>query len=125
MYQCVRTLTIDNVLIDKTINHIKNTMILWRELKIPVTPSSHLLEDHILKQMITIKGDIADKTEDHIERSQQVGKRYERRCKCVTDFTQAQTSQIKIQNLLSNPIVEMKSDEIKIETSRNFKRNRE
>ena len=125
MYQCVRTLTIDNVLIDKTINHIKNTMILWRELKIPVTPSSHLLEDHILKQMITIKGDIADKTEDQIERSQQVGKRNERKCKCVTDFTQAHTSQIKIQNLLSNPIVEMKSDEIKIETSRNFKRNRE
>ena len=86
---------------------------------------SSLLDDHILKQMITIKGDIADNTEDHIERSQQVGKRYERRCKYVTDFTQAQTSQIKIQNLLSNPIVEMKSDEIKIETSRNFKRKRE
>ena len=49
VYQCVRTLTIDNVLIDKTINHIKNTMILWRELKIPVTSSSHLLENDILK----------------------------------------------------------------------------
>ena len=42
VYRCVKTLTIDNVLIDKTRNHIKNTMILWKELKIPVTPSAHL-----------------------------------------------------------------------------------
>ena len=42
VYRCVSTLTIDNVLIDKTRNHIKNTMILWREFKIPVTPSAHL-----------------------------------------------------------------------------------
>ena len=47
VYRCVRTLTIDNVLIDTTRKHIKKTMILWRELNIPVTPSAHLLEDHI------------------------------------------------------------------------------
>ena len=98
VYRCVRTLTIDNVLIDKTSNHITNTIILWRELKIPVTPPAHLLEDHILNQMITIKGGIADKTEDHIERSHQVGKRFDQRYKCVTDFTQSQTSQIKLQD---------------------------
>ena len=122
MYQCIRTLTIDNDLINKTKNHIQSTMKLWRELKLPVIPSAHLLEDHILKQMISIKGDIADKTEDHIERRHQVGPGYEKRYKCVTDFTQSYTSQIKLQDLLSNPIVEMKSDEIKIEISRKFKR---
>ena len=52
---------------------------LWREFKIPGTSSAHLLEVHILKQMITIKGGIVDKTEDHIERSHQVGKRFEQR----------------------------------------------
>ena len=74
--------------------------------------------------MITIKGGIADKTEDHLERSHQVGRRYERRYKCGTDFTQAQDSQLKLQDLLSNPTVEIKSDEIKIKTSRKFKRKR-
>ena len=70
------------------------------------------------------KGGIADKTEDHIERIHQVGKRFDQRYKCVTDFTQSQTSQIKLQDLLSNPIVEMKSEEMKIETSRKFKLKR-
>ena len=40
VYRCVRTLTIDHVLIDKTRNHITNTMTFWRELKLPVTPSA-------------------------------------------------------------------------------------
>ena len=52
-------------------------MILWRELKLPVTSSTYVLEDHILTQMNSIDGGIADKTEDHIERSYQVGKRLE------------------------------------------------
>ena len=99
-------------------------MKLLRELKLPVTPSAHLLEDHILKQMITIKGGIADKTEDHIERRYQVGKCFDQRNKCVTNFTQSQTLQIKLQGLLSNPIIKMKSEEIKIESSRKFKRKR-
>ena len=64
-------------------------MLLWRELKLPVTPSAHLLEDHIPTQMNSIDGGIADKTDDHIERSHQVGKRLEQRYKCVTDFTQS------------------------------------
>ena len=33
VYRCVRTSTINKVLIGKTRNHITNTMILWRELK--------------------------------------------------------------------------------------------
>ena len=74
---------------------------------------SSLLEDHILNQMITKNGGIADETGDHIERSHQVGKCFDQRCKYVTDFTQSQTSQIKLQDLLTNPIVKMKSEEIK------------
>ena len=62
LFQCIRTLNIDNDLIDKIKNHIQSTMKLWRELKLPVTPSAYLLEDHILKQMISIKGGIARTT---------------------------------------------------------------
>ena len=101
VYRCVRTLSIDDILIDKRRIHIKHTMILWRELKLPVTPSTHLLEDHFLTQMGSIDGGIADKTEDHIERSHQVGIFFEQRYKYVTDFTQSQTSQIKLQEVLS------------------------
>ena len=112
-YRCIRTLSIDNNLIYKARIHIQNIMILWRELKLPITPSAHLLKYHILNQMETIEGGIANKTEDHIETSHQHGKRFEPRYKCVTDFTQLQTSQIKLKYLLSNPIVEMKSEQVK------------
>ena len=87
VYRCIRTLTINKVLIDKTRNHITNTMILWRELKLLVTPLACVLEYHNLNQIITIKDGIANKTEDHIERSHQVGKRFDQRYTCVTDFT--------------------------------------
>ena len=46
--------------------------------------------------MSSIEGGIADKTEDHIERSHQVCKCLERRYQFITDFTQSQTSQIKL-----------------------------
>ena len=68
------------------------------------------MEDHILNQMSSIEGGIADKIEDYIERSHEVGKRLERMYQCVTDFTQSQSSQIKLQDLLSNHIVEVKSE---------------
>ena len=83
------------------------------ELKLLVAPSAHILEDHILTQMNSTDGDIADKTEDHIERSHQVGKPFEQKYKGVTDFTQSQNSQIKLQELLSDPIVEMILEEAK------------
>ena len=47
-YCCMRTLTITDDLITKTKDHICKTMLLWRKLKIPLTPSDHLFEDHIL-----------------------------------------------------------------------------
>ena len=97
---------------------------MWRELKLQVTPSDYLLEDHILNQMSSVEGDIADNTEDHIDKSHQVGKGLERIYQCVTDFTQSQTSQIKLQYLLSNPIVETKAEQVKEEISRKFKRKR-
>ena len=70
MYRCLKTVSINDILINKARTHIKNKIILWRELKLQVTPSAHLLEDHILIQMNYIDGSIAD-----VERRFQVGKR--------------------------------------------------
>ena len=60
MYRCLKTISINDILINKARIHIKNKIILWKELKLPVTPSAHLLEDHILVQMNYIDGGIAD-----------------------------------------------------------------
>ena len=65
--------------------------VLWRELKLPVISSTHLLEDHILNQMSSIEGGIADKTKYRIKRNHQVGKRLKRRYYCIANiFTQSQ-----------------------------------
>ena len=74
--------------------------------------------------MSSIEDDIADKTVDHIELSCQIGKCLERRYKGIIDFTQSQTLQIKLKDLISTPIVEMKSEQVKRETSRKLKRKR-
>ena len=54
------------MLISKTKDHICKTMLLWRELKLPMTPSTHLFEDHIAYQMENSVGGLADKSEDYI-----------------------------------------------------------
>ena len=51
-------------------------MLMWRELKILVTPSARLFEDYIVYQMENIVGGLADKSEDHIERSHQDDRSY-------------------------------------------------
>ena len=55
--------------------------------------------------MSSVEGSITDKTEDHIELRYQIHKRLERRYKDVTDFPQSRTSQIKLQHLISSPIL--------------------
>ena len=87
-YRCMRTLTIIDYLITKTKDYIFKTMSLWRKLKIPVTPSAHLFQDHIVYQMKNINGGLADKSEDHIERVHQDSKRSERKyCGVTTTIT--------------------------------------
>ena len=73
VYRCMRTLTFTHDLITKTKDHISKTMLMWRELKLAVTPSAHLFEDHIVHQMTNIVGGLADKSEDHIIRTHQDG----------------------------------------------------
>ena len=95
-YRCIRTINVDDNLIKKTRIHIQKTMLVWRDLKLPLSSSARLFEGHILNQISSIEGGIANKTEDHIELCHQIDKRLERRYKGVTDFTQSQTSQIKL-----------------------------
>ena len=55
--------------------------------------------------MSSVEGSIADKTTAHIELRYQINKRLERRYKDVTDYPQSHTSQIKLQHLISSPIL--------------------
>ena len=104
-YRCMRTLTITDDLITKTKDHICKTMLLWRKLKIPVTSSAHLFEDHIVYQMKNIIGGLADKNEDHIERAHQDSKRSEIKYCGVVSFRQSQIFQLKCNDLITNHIV--------------------
>ena len=123
-YRCMRTLTITVDLITNTKDHICKTMLLWGKLKIPVTPSAHLFEDRIVYQMKNIVGGLADKSEDHTERDHQDGKRSERKYCGVTNLQQSQISQLKFNDLITNSIVKLKSQQIKNETKRILKRKR-
>ena len=124
VYRCMRTLTITDALITKIKDHICKTILMWRKLKISVTSSAHLFEDHIVYQMKDIVGGLVDKSEDHIERAHQDGKRSEIKFCGVTNFQQSQISQLKCNDLITNPIVILKSKQIKHETKINLKRKR-
>ena len=90
-------------------------MLLWRKFKIPVTPSAHLFEDYIVYQMKNNVGSLANKNEDRIERAHQDDKRIQRKYYGVNFFQQSQISQLKCNNLMTNPIVILKSKQIKNE----------
>ena len=51
IYPCMSTLKITDELISKTKDHVTNTILLWRELKLPVTQPARLFEVHIVYQM--------------------------------------------------------------------------
>ena len=90
-------------------------MLMWRELKLAVTPSAHLFEDHIVHQMTNIVDGLADKNEDHIKKAHQNGKRSERIYSRVKKFKQSQLSQIKSNVMKTNSHVKLKSKQIKNE----------
>ena len=93
-------------------------------MKLPVTPSAHLFEDHIVYQMENIVGGLADKSEDHIERANQDGKRSEKIHCRLTHFKQCQVSQLKNNDMMTNPQVKLNSEQIKNESKINLKRKR-
>ena len=86
VYHCMRTLKVMDDLIFKTKDHICKTMLLWRELKLHIIPSTYLFEDHIVYQMEHIVGGLTDKNKDHIKRSHQDCKRSERMHCGLTNF---------------------------------------
>ena len=112
-YRCMRTFKITDKLITKTKGHVCKTILLWRELKLPVSPSAHLFEGHIVYQMENVVGGLADKSEDHIERTRQDGKRSERIYCELTNFKQFQVSQLKNNDMMINPEVRLKPEQIK------------
>ena len=67
---------------------------------------------------------MADKIEDYIESAHQDGKRSERKYCGVTIFQQSQIYQLKCNDLITNSIVKLKSQQIKNETKIILKRKR-
>ena len=65
--------------------------------------------------MTNIVDGLADKNEDHIKRAHQNGKRSERIYSGVKKFKQSQLSQIKSNDMKTNPQVKFKSEQIKNE----------
>ena len=112
----MKSLNVTEELISETNDHIYNTMLVWRELTLPGTPSAHLFEDYIVYQMENIVRGLTNKSEDHIERAHQDSKRSERKYCGVTNFQQSQISQLKCNDLITNRIVKSKSQQIKNET---------
>ena len=45
IYRYMGTIQITDMIISKTKYHSCKTMLLWRELKLPATPSAHLFEE--------------------------------------------------------------------------------
>ena len=95
---------------------------MWRELKLPVTPSVYLFEDHIVYQIENIMDFLAEKSEDYIERIHQDGKRSEKRYCRLTNFQQSQISQLKNNDMMTT--LKVKSEQIKKESKRNQERER-
>ena len=91
-HRFIRSLKIADKLISKTKDDVYNIILLWRKLKLHITPSTRLFESHIVYQMKKIVGDLADKSEDHIERDNQDGKRSERMYCALINFQQSQIS---------------------------------
>ena len=91
-YRCMRTLKLTDEFISKNKAHVYKTILLWRELKLPVIPSAYLFEDHIVYKIENIIDFLAEKSEDYIERIHQDGKHSEKRYCGLTNFQQSQIS---------------------------------
>ena len=98
--------------------------LIGRELRLPVTPSVHLFEDHIVYEMKNIVRGLADKSKDHIEIAHQDDKRNERIYCGLINFQQSQSSQLKNNDMMSNPYAKLTSEYINNESNRNLKRKR-
>ena len=66
VYRCMRSLDITSELIAHTDLHIKNTMLLWKDLNLLVTLSSHLFKDQIVNETKILDCGLSDKNEDYI-----------------------------------------------------------
>ena len=97
-------------------------MLLCRKLKLPVISPAHLFVDYIVYKMKNIVGDLAEKSEDRIERAHQDGKHSERFYCGLTNLQQSQIAQSKNNAIITNPKVKLKSEQIKNESKRNLKR---
>ena len=113
VYRGMREYKINEEIIIKIEKYVTNAMRLWRYLKLLVTLSVHLFEDHTIYQMENIIDDLADKSEDHIKWPHQDGMRMPGTYSRITHFCQSQTPQVQLCEMLSNLILKTKLNMLK------------
>ena len=69
-----------------------------------------MFEDHIVYQIKNSMGGLPDKNEGHIERAHKDGERIEMFFCELTNFQLSQMSQLKNNDMMTNPKVKLKSD---------------
>ena len=80
------------------------------------------MEGYIVHQMRFCVDDLSDKSENYIERGHLDGKRNKRIYSGLTNFQQSQISQLKNDDIMTNPQAKLKFEQIKEERKRNLKR---
>ena len=109
------------------VTFLQQAMVLWRKLQLSVTPKVHVLEDHLVEQLlkeehgVSLRG-IGEFTEDFVEQAHQFGFRDEGRTRGLKDHAAKARSHSNWEHRALNPAVQLKHQEVTNITSRKRKR---
>jgi len=119
--------SLDDGEIQTLVEYIKQALVLWRRLKLSVTPKIHVLEDHLVEQLVKeenglILRGIGEFTEDFVEQAHQFGNRDEGRTRGLKDHAAKARSHSYWEHKSLNPAVQVKHFEVEIKSRRNIKK---
>jgi len=109
------------------VTFLQQAMVLWQKLQLSVTPKVHVLEDHLVEQLlkeehgVSLRG-IGEFTEDFVEQAHQFGFRDEGRTRGLKDHAAKARSHSNWEHRALNPSVQLKHQEVTNITSRKRKR---
>ena len=128
LFECIDVVFSKLRILDPTVeeikeieNAIKALERLWIDLDLNVTPKMHILTTHTVEQVVRFGG-IADKVEDFIEKSHQIGKRLDHLVARMNSqsFRQQELVKIRRQWLSSDPSVSNQVSIIRQKRKRNI-----
>ena len=106
VFSKLRILDPTKIEIEEIDTAIKGLDKLWRQLDLNITPKMHILTCHTVEQ-VRLYGGIADKVEDFLEKSHQIGKKLDHLVARMShqSFRQQEMVKIRRQWLTSDPSV--------------------